>query len=305
MTTNTIQDALAQATQLLSTQAHAARADRAHREQTARLDAQVLLCHILDIDRTMLYAHPERTLSAQQQQQYSALIERRARGEPVAYLTGHKAFFGLDLLVDPRVLIPRPETELLVETALLACREKLDAGRTPIAADIGTGSGAIPIALAASEPRLPRLYATDISPGALEVAALNCRRYHVEERVILLQGDLADPLPEPVDVLTANLPYIGTDEMETLEDDVRAYEPHLALFSGPDGLALIERLFTKLAMSGTLLPGAVLLCEFGYAQHEPLARLLTALWPRAAVVFIQDYAGWDRILRVDLKDESA
>jgi len=299
MTTNTIQDALAQAAQLLSSQAHADRA------QTARLDAQVLLSHVLDIDRTTLYAHPERTLSAEQQKQYSALIERRARGEPVAYLTGHKAFFGLDLLVDPRVLIPRPETELLVEAALRACSEKLDAGRTPVVADIGTGSGAIPIALAVNEARLPRLYATDISPGALEVAALNCHRYDLEERVMLLQGDLADSLPEPVDVLTANLPYIGAGEMETLEDDVREYEPHLALFSGPDGLALIERLFTKLAMSGTLLPGAVLLCEFGYAQREPLTRLLAALWPHAGVVFTQDYAGWDRVLRVDLRDESA
>jgi release factor glutamine methyltransferase len=292
MPTTPLQDALASATQTLSAQTHAERA------RSARLDAQILLCHVLGIDRATLFAHPERTLTADQQQRYQALIERRARGEPVAYLTGHKEFFGLDLLVDPRVLIPRPETELLVEAALCACREKLDAGHAPVVADIGTGSGAIPIALAVHEPRLPRLYATDISPDALEVAALNCRRFHVEERVHLLLGDLTDPLPEPVEVMTANLPYIGTDDSETLEDDVRNYEPRQALFSGSDGLEHIERLFTKLERSGTLLPGSVLLLEIGYAQRETLARLLQRLWPQATIAFMRDYAGWDRVMQV-------
>lgn len=292
MATTTIQDTLASAIQTLSAKSGGERA------YAARLDAQVLLCQVLGIDRAALYAHPEWALTADQQQQYSALIERRAHGEPVAYLTGHKEFFGLDLLVDPRVLIPRPETELLVEAALRVCRQKLDAGHTPIVADIGTGSGAIPIALAVSESRLPLLYATDISPDALEVATLNCRRYHVEERIHLLLGDLTDPLPEPIEVLTANLPYIGTNEMETLEDDVRHFEPHLALFSGSDGLSHIERLFTKLERSGTLLPGAVALLEIGYAQREAVAHLLARLWPRADVAFLRDYGGWDRVAQV-------
>src|SRR5205823_3907553 len=137
--------------------------------------------------------------------------------------------------------IPRPETELLVEAALKTCRQMLAAKRTPIVADIGTGSGVIPVTLAVLEPHLPYLYASDISADALNVAYLNCRRHHVEHRVRLLLGDLLVPLPEPIDILTANLPYVGIDEMAELAPDVRAYEPHLALFSGPKGLDLLRR----------------------------------------------------------------
>src|SRR6184192_397159 len=137
-------------------------------ESGSRLDAQVLLGHVLNVDRATLYTYPERLLTGEQEEQFHLLLERRKRGEPVAYLVGHKEFFGLDFLVDKRVLIPRPETELLVEAALKNIRAMLDAGHTPLVADIGTGSGAIPITLAVQEPRLPYLYATDIStsPGS-------------------------------------------------------------------------------------------------------------------------------------------
>lgn len=266
----------------------------------ARLDAQILLAHILGVDRSALYAHPHRLLTPEEELQYHALLERRAKGEPVAYLTGHKEFYGLDFLVDSRVLIPRPETELLVEAALRICREKLEAGRAPIVADIGTGSGAIPIAIAVNEPRLPYLYASDISVDALAVAGLNSRKHHVEGRIRLLHGDLDAALPEPVDVLMANLPYIASGEVQQMQDDVLLYEPHLALFSGTNGLAHIERLFTNLAHSSTLSPGAVLLLEIGYAQRDTLARLLETLWPLARVIFIRDYAGWDRVVQVSL-----
>jgi release factor glutamine methyltransferase len=310
----TIQVALAQGAQLLSGQNHPVQETRRGTGQaaapgawqqheharTARLDARVLLAHVLGVERSTLYAHPERELTYEQEQRYRELLERRARGEPVAYLTGHKEFFGLDFLVDRRVLIPRPETELLVEAALRHCRERLDAGQAPVVADIGTGSGAIPIAIAVNEPRLPYLYAGDISADALAVAALNCRRHHVEGRIRLLRGDLATPLPESVDVLTANLPYVGTGEMQQLEDDVLLYEPHEALFSGIDGLAHIERLFTNLAFSSTLLPETVLLLEIGYAQRASLARLLETLWPQARVSFLRDNAGWDRVVQVVL-----
>jgi release factor glutamine methyltransferase len=292
---NIVQAALNQGAQLLSRHAQ-----EAVRISAARLDAQILLAHILGVDRSALYAHPDRVLTPEQEQQYLALLERRAGGEPVAYLTGHKEFYGLDLLVDRRVLIPRPETELLVEAALRVCREKLETGRVPIVADIGTGSGAIPIAIAVNEPRLPYLYASDISADALAVAGLNSRRHHVEGRIRLLHGDLDAPLPEPVDVLTANLPYIASGEMEQMQDDVLLYEPHQALFSGTDGLVHIERLFTNLAHSSTLSPGAVLLLEIGYAQRDTLAHLLETLWPLARVIFIRDYAGWDRVVEVSL-----
>ena len=294
----TIQTALAQGTQLLSRPDETAQA--AERARTARLDAQLLLARILDVDRAALYAHPEQVLTPEQVQLYEALLARRAKGEPIAYLTGHKEFYGLDFLVDERVLIPRPETELLVEAALQGCREKLAAGRTPIVADIGTGSGAIVIAIAVNEPRLPYLYASDISADALAVAALNCRRHHVEGRVRLLHGDLDAPLPEPVDIMTANLPYVGIGEMGQLEDDVRLYEPHLALFGGPHGLAHIERLIGNLARPGALSPGGMLLLEIGYAQRELLRRLAETLWSQARVTFIQDYAGRDRVMRVSL-----
>src|SRR5579859_972146 len=208
--------------------------------ENARLDAQVLLSHTLQVERSVLYAYPERILTPEQEQQFFTLIERRSRGEPVAYLTGHKEFYGLDFLVDKRVLIPRPETELLVEAALNISRQMLEAGHTPIVADIGTGSGVIPVTLAVLEPRLPYLYATDASSDALEVAYLNCQLHHVEHRVRLLQGDLLAPLPEPVNILTANLPYVGTDEMNELAADVQAYEPYLALFSGAEGLDLLR-----------------------------------------------------------------
>jgi release factor glutamine methyltransferase len=275
---------------------HESRQDSASR--IARLDTQVLLSHVLNVDRSVLFAYPERQLSPQQEQQFLTLIERRKHDEPVAYLVGHQEFYGRDFVVDKRVLIPRPETELLVEVALRACRDMLDGARTPVVADIGTGSGAIPITLALEEPRLPYLYGTDISTDALEVAFLNCRRHHVEERVHLLQGDLLSPLPEPVDVITANLPYVGTKEMDVLEPDVRDYEPHLALFSGPNGLDLLRRFFREAQQPNKLKNGAVMVLEIGYNQREPLTHVLHELWPQAQVKFIKDYAGWDRVLQV-------
>src|SRR5260221_8203378 len=141
-------------------------------QKSALLDAQVLLGHVLDVDRATLYTYPERALTAEQERQFFQLIERRERGEPVAYLTGHKEFYGLHFFVDKRVLIPRPETELLVEIALSVMRKSLNAGRIPIVADIGTGSGAIPIGLALGEPRLPYLYANDNSSETLDPVPL-------------------------------------------------------------------------------------------------------------------------------------
>jgi release factor glutamine methyltransferase len=284
----TIKDVLQQGTRQLS-QAGLA---------NARLDAQVLLGHVLGVERATLYAYPERTLSPEQEERFRLLLERRAHAEPVAYLVGHKEFYGRDFLVDQRVLIPRPETELLVEVALRHIQRKFAEGMQPLVADVATGSGAIPITLALEESRLPYLYASDISSDALAVAYLNCQHHHVEQRVHLLQGDLLAPLPEAVDVLTANLPYVGTDEMESLDPDVRAHEPHLALFSGPHGLDLLQRFCKEARQSGKLKSGAVVLLEIGYQQSESLTRLLHDLWPQATVATLKDYAGWDRVLQV-------
>jgi len=266
----------------------------------ARLDAQVLLSYVLGVDRVYLYTYPERELAAREEQQYRELIDRRAQHEPVAYLTGTKEFYGREFIVDRRVLIPRPETELLVEAALEQVRLHLYVDRLPLVADIGTGSGAIPVTIALEEPQLPYLYACDVSPDALEVARLNCERYHVEQRLRLLHGDLLAPLPEPVDILIANLPYVGTNEESFLAPDVLNYEPHQALFSGPDGLELLRRFCQEVQESAKVKPGAVVLLEIGYQQREPLIRLLQALLPQSRITTQRDYAGWDRILQIAL-----
>lgn len=269
--------------------------------ENPRLDAQLLLSHVLGQERSYLFMFPEQELDSAQEAHWHALLTRRARGEPVAYLLGEKAFYGLDFLVDRRVLIPRPETELLVEVALDTCRQRLAQSQTPIVADIGTGSGAIPISIAVHEPRLPYLYASDISPDALEVARLNCLRHRVEKRVRLLQGDLLTPLPEAVDLLLANLPYVGTDERSAMLPDVLDYEPHLALFSGTEGLDLLERLLREAGRSQKLRPQAVLLLEIGYRQRETLTLLAGELWPQARITCLRDMAGWDRILQIELE----
>jgi release factor glutamine methyltransferase len=261
---------------------------------TPELDAQVLLAHATDLGRALLIAFPERTLTPAQAVHYAALVARRAMGEPVAYLTGHREFMGLDLLSDGRALIPRPETELLVEAALGLVAERLarDVTHPPLAADIGTGSGAIAVALARLEPRLPLVYATDISPAALALAGENARRLGVADRVRLLQGDLCAPLPEPVDLLLANLPYVAPHDAATLAPDVRRYEPGLALYSDEMGLGHLRRFFAQ--APSHLRPGGALLVEFGYDQRAAVAALAGAALPGYRVRVGADYAGWDR-----------
>ncbi|GCE27223.1 release factor glutamine methyltransferase [Dictyobacter alpinus] len=268
--------------------------------QGSRLDAQVLLGSVVGMDRSRLLAYPEQTLTSEQEQNYWSFIQRRCEHEPVAYIVGHKEFYGLDFSVDQRVLIPRPETELLVEEALSEIRQRIVQGQRPVVADVGTGSGAIPISIALEEPRLPYLYACDISADALAVARENCKRHHVTGRIRLLEGDLLAPIPEPVDVLLANLPYVGQNEIDEMRSDVLDYEPHLALFSGPHGLDLLYRLCKEAATSGTLKSGGIILLEIGYQQCAALTKMLHQLWPQVTVDCQKDYAGWDRLLRVSL-----
>jgi len=285
----TLQDVLAQGKSMLGYPS----------ARSAQLDAQVLLCYVLGIERAMLYAYPEQEISLLQEKQYFTLIARRKQHEPVAYLTGHKEFYGLDFIVDKRVLIPRPETELLVETSLEVIKRSIAGGHMPVVADIGTGSGAIPIAIAVEEPRLPYIYATDSSAEALEVARLNCLQHQVTEQVRLLQDDLVSLLPEPVDLLLANLPYVGTDEVDGLPLDIRLYEPHQALFGGPGGLDLLRRLGEEVHHIGVLKPAGVLLLEIGYQQRGELTHFLHDLWPSATIICRQDNAGFDRLLQVE------
>jgi release factor glutamine methyltransferase len=256
---------------------------------TPRFDAEILLAHALGITRAQLHAHPQSQLRPTEQANYHQSIERRAQREPVAYIVGHQEFYGLDLFVDDRVLIPRPETELLVERAIQISQ------RQAVMADVGTGSGAIAISLAVHLPQA-LIYATDASPGALQVAARNCRRHRVEDRVHLLQGHLLGPLPEPVDLIAANLPYISQAELAQLPPDIRLYEPREALDGGSDGLDHIRRL---LAQAGEhLKPGGVVLLEIGATQGKAVTKLARRHFPAAKVEIVADYAGLDRIVTV-------
>lgn len=250
------------------------------------LDAEVLLAHVAGLDRAGLYRESERPLSLEEARLFRQLVERRARKEPVAYLTGKKEFMGLEFTVTPAVLIPRPETELLVEKALALAREISSRaaalrelpGAAPgfLIADVGTGSGAIAVSLARSLPAA-RIYALDCSPAALKVAKRNAQRHQVEDRVFFLAGDLLSPLLEAglagkIHLIAANLPYIPTAELSSLVPDVRCYEPLSALDGGPDGLFHYRRLIPQARR--LLADPGWLLMEIGAGQGEQMGRLL-------------------------------
>ncbi|MCY4466372.1 MAG: peptide chain release factor N(5)-glutamine methyltransferase [Chloroflexi bacterium] len=253
------------------------------------LDAQLLLLRALDVERAFLFAHPEQILPSAQQRDYQNWLARRAAGEPVAYILGDKGFYDIELRVTPAVLIPRPESELLLEEALQLTVHAHGA----VVADIGTGSGALAIAYKRRRPQCA-VYATDICEAALAVAQDNARRNGAS--LCFLQGDLAQPLIERgilVDLLMANLPYIASDELPQLA--VCAYEPRLALDGGSDGLDCIRALLDQTAV--VCSPGAHVLLEIGAGQGEAVKRLARELCGVQAVI-LRDYAGLDRIARL-------
>lgn len=258
-----------------------------------RLDAELLLAHVLEANRAAVLTRPDRRLTPKQLTSYRYLVERRAAREPLAYILGCREFFGLDFAVDPRVLIPRPETELLVEEALRLVRPK----PSPLLADVGAGSGAIAVSLAVHLPQAT-VYALDDSPGALAVTAENARRHGVDARIHCLHGNLLASLPEPVDLVTANLPYVAAPEWEDLAPEIRHYEPRAALDGGPDGLALIRGLLGA-AAPHLRLQGAILL-EIGAAQGQAVTALAQRHFPSAQIGLRHDYAGLDRLVVVQL-----
>ena len=262
-----------------------------------RLDAEILLAHVLTVERAHILAHPERRLRVAESTRYRQLVVRRARREPVAYLVGHQEFYGLDFCVSSAVLIPRPETELLVETAIALGH--VSNTQPWIVADVGTGNGAIAVSLAVNVPHV-RVYATDVSAEALAVAEKNCRRHGVSGRVTLLHGHLLTPLSEAVDCIVANLPYVSRPEWESLPTGITAYEPRLALDGGPDGLEYIGEL---LASAGPYLrPGGAILLEIGAAQGLAVTTLAEEYFPQARVDLLRDYAGLARVVRVQTTD---
>jgi release factor glutamine methyltransferase len=258
----------------------------------ADLDALLLLAEVTGLGKAAVLAHPERTLASDEASRYAALVARRAGREPLAYVLGRREFYGRDFVVTPAVLVPRPETELLVELALEFLRDPHLADHWPM--DIGTGSGALAVTLAAE--RGARLLATDRSAAALAVARANAARHGVAERVYLLCADLMEGIVGPLALVVANLPYIPTTTFNTLAPEVAAHEPRLALDGGPDGLALIWRLLDQARTR--LTPGGVLLLEIGADQGGAVRAAAAQYLPGADVAVIQDLAGWDRVVRV-------
>ncbi|MEE8353247.1 MAG: peptide chain release factor N(5)-glutamine methyltransferase [Dehalococcoidales bacterium] len=254
-------------------------------------EAEVLLRDLLAKDRARFYLDIGDPLSPAQQAGLRRRIERRLDGEPTAYILGRREFYGRDFLVGPDVLVPRPETELLVEQTLAAAREY----QAPRIAEVGTGSGAVAVSLALELPSAT-VYATDLSPRALEVAAANCKRHGVAEQVVLLAGDLLDPVSVNIDIVAANLPYVATAELPRTVPVSR--EPRLALDGGNDGLDQVRRLCRQVAERQ---PGVSrLLLEIGQGQAGPLVDFLHRLLPGAGVEFFADLAGIDRVCSVRL-----
>ncbi len=285
-------------------------------EATAKLDAagvdapklvtQVLMAHALGLPRASVVATlPRQPLQSYQLASFRTLVARCISGEPMAYVVGHTEFYGLDLATDHRALIPRPETEHLVELALARIRaiptqpalSSTGSLKMPVV-DVGTGTGCIVISLATKLPNW-RFVATDISADALALAQENAKRLGVSARIQFLRGDLLAPLPMRVDGVIANLPYVTTSEWQQLPRHIREYEPRTALDGGQDGLDLIRKLFSQVAQR--VKSDGWLLLEIGATQGQAVSALVRQVFPMAAVNLHRDYAGLTRVVEIQLR----
>ena len=275
------------------------------------MNAELLIMFTLDCDRAYLYAHPERELTPDEMQRYDETLARRATGVPAQYITGHQEFWGLDLIVSPAVLVPRPETEHVVETVLelvsgAESKQNQDqeprawapaphwAGEAPALriVDVGTGSGAIAIALAKELPSA-EIDATDISADALEVARANAARHELTARIRFHEADLLAGLPVGVfDFVVSNPPYVGESEEDQVQLEVRKFEPRTAVFAGPTGLEVIERLIPQAREA--LGPGGWLVFEISGTIADRVRRLLSG-WAEVAIT--NDLQGIARVAR--------
>lgn len=243
-----------------------------HERQTAG----VLLAHVLGVDRTHLLVKSEEQVGDAHYKSFLRLIERRAAGEPLQYITGHQEFFGLDFSVTSAVLIPRPETEFLVERVIKLMDDSM---QSPVIVDVGTGSGCIAVALAVNLPRA-RVIATDLSAVALEVARINAERHGVAGRIEFIQGDLLEPLEplrleDSVDVLASNPPYVNEGTTELIQREVIDWEPREALFGGVEGLDFYRRLLAE--GSKFVRSGGYLVFEIGYNQLDAITEIIAAV----------------------------
>jgi len=262
--------------------------------EEARLEAELLLCHALRISRERLYQGLDEELSGGAATAYRLLVERRCEHEPTAYIVGGREFYGLEFEVTPAALIPRPETETLVELVIGFARERFADGHFTVV-DVGAGCGTIAVALAYSLPEI-RVIGIDQSEEALVLSRRNAARHGVAPRIEFREGDLLEPLRAPVDVIAANLPYVTTADWEALPPEIRDYEPRQALDGGPDGLREIERLLQ--AAPANLNPGGALFTEIGDEQGSAAAAIAREAFPSAEVDVLPDLTGRDRVLVV-------
>lgn len=226
----------------------------------------------LSCDRAYLFAHPERELTRDEESRYDAALAERSRGVPAQYITGHQEFWGMDLIVTPAVLIPRPETEHLIETVLELVKNEVRRPRSQVrVVDVGTGSGAIALALAKQLPHA-EIHATDLSSAALEIARANASRHQLEQRVQFHQTDLLTGLTPAFDIVVSNPPYVGESEEDQVQLEVRKFEPRSAVFAGPAGTEVIERLIPQ--AKSLLRPGGWLLMEISGTIVEGVRELL-------------------------------
>jgi len=268
--------------------------------QTPRLDAEVILAHLLGWDRIDLITRSREVLDQDLEQEYYHFIQERAAGKPVQYITGQQEFMGLNFKVTPDVLIPRPDTEILVETAI----KEAGTMEPPLTiVDVGTGSGAISISLA-HYIKGAHIHSIDISPKALGVAMENARLHSLEHRVTFYQGDLFDPIDDllrsRVDLLVSNPPYIPTHKIPNLQREVRYYEPTLALDGGEDGLDYYRRIIQE--GEKFLSPRGCLILEIGHDQGARVAELLKCKKRLRDVIIVDDLAGIGRVVRARVKE---
>lgn len=259
--------------------------------ETPRLDAEVILAHALGTSRVMLYARFDQPLQPEELAKIRSLVARRARREPIAYLTQEREIYSMAFEVSPAVLIPRPDTETLIE----ACLAGLTGVEAPRIVDVGTGSGCIALVLAKNLPSAD-VTGIDVSPEALTVASRNRERHGLTDRVQLIEGDLLTSAPETLrglDLIVANLPYIASGQISTLMRDVRDFEPHLALDGGNDGLDLIRRLVPEALER--LRPGGFLALEIGWDQRVRVETILSEAG-YADVQSLVDPGGQDRVV---------
>lgn len=259
----------------------------------------MLLRHVLGRDRAWLFAHYSDNLATEHQRLFERLIGRRNTREPIQYIVGRQEFWGRDFIVSSGVLIPRPETELVVETGITRAAGM----KTPLILDLCTGSGCIAISMAA-ELRDARIFATDISDKALTIAQENARRLGVSDRIRFFKGDLFGPFEEldirgHVDMIVSNPPYVPSSELETLQPEVRDFEPRTALVAGPEGTEIHERIIS--AASEYLRRGGWLIMEMGLGQSDPLRGMAERTGAFSSVSVLKDLAGIDRVITGQIK----